>query len=260
MEETVLLSVAAGVATVVLNRPAKRNAFTDEMRSLFIEVLERVASDPAVRAVVLTGAGKGFCAGGDVSGMERRLAAPPGQVAFNGWTRQQGVHRAQSLLHALPKPTVAAVNGAAAGLGADTALACDFVVAGPDASFTWSYIHRGLVPDGGGMYFLPRRVGLAPAKELIFTGRRVDADEALRLGIADRRAPAETLVAEAQGWAAELGAGSATALALAKTILNGSSEMSADQVFATGSQAQAMCYTSDEHRASVEAFLARAKR
>ncbi len=256
-QDMVRLSVDSGVATIVLNRPEKRNAFTDGMRLRFIEVLEQVTVDAAVRAVVLTGAGKGFCAGGDVSGMERRLTAPPGQVAFNGWTRQQGVHKAQSLLHGMPKPTIAAVNGAASGLGADTALACDFVVASEHASFTWSYIMRGLIPDGGGMYFLPRRVGLPSAKELIFSGRRVDAEEALRLGIADRRAEGATLVAEAQAWARQLGAGSPTALALAKTILNQSSELSAEQVFATGSQAQAMCYTSEEHRASVEAFLAR---
>lgn len=251
------LSVDDGIAVIVLNRPDKRNAFTDDMRARFIEVLEQVTVDPAVRAVVLTGAGKGFCAGGDVSGMERRLTAPPGQVAFNGWTRQQGVHKAQSLLHGMPKPTIAAVNGAAAGLGADTALACDFVMASEHASFTWSYILRGLIPDGGGMYFLPRRIGLAPAKELIFSGRRVDTAEALRLGIADRRADPATLVTDAQAWAKQLGAGSPTALALSKKILNQSSELSAEQVFATGSQAQAMCYTSEEHRASVETFLAR---
>lgn len=257
-EELVRVTVQGGVATIVLNRPEKRNAFSDDMRTQFVSVLEQVGRDPDVKAVVLTGAGKGFCAGGDIAGMERRLSAPPGQVAFNGWTRQQGVHRAQSLLHTLSKPTIAAVNGAAAGLGADTALACDFIIVSENASFTWSYILRGLVPDGGGMYFLPRRVGLAPAKELIFSGRRVDADEALRIGVADRKSSASALLADAQAWATELGAGSATALALSKTLLNQSLEMSAEQMLSSGSQAQAICYTSDEHRASVTAFLARA--
>jgi enoyl-CoA hydratase/carnithine racemase len=227
------------------------------MRSAFIEALERVAADKAIRALVLTGAGKGFCAGGDISGMERRMQAPAGEVGFNGWHRQQRVHHAQALLHAMPKPVIAAVNGAASGLGADTALACDFVIASEWASFSWSYIHRGIVPDGGGMYFLPRRVGLPRAKELIFTGRKVDADEALSLGIVDRKTAAETLVADAQSWAAELSNGSATALALGKTILNQSFELSAQQVFAQGSQAQGICYTSTEHRESVMAFLAK---
>jgi enoyl-CoA hydratase/carnithine racemase len=254
--ELLKLTVDAGIATLTLNRPDKRNAMSDAMRAEFIVALQQIGADTAIRALVLTGAGPGFCAGGDVVGMERRLAAPPGDVAFNGWARQLRVHYAQGLLHNLAKPTVAAVNGAASGLGADTALACDFVIASPDASFTWSYINRGLIPDGGGMYFLPRRVGLARAKELIFTGRKVDAEEALRLGITDRIGSVSTLLAEAQAWAAELSHGSATALALGKSILNQSFELSAEQVFAQGSQAQGICYTSTEHRAAVTAFLA----
>jgi len=249
------IHVEAGVATLALNRPDKRNAVSDAMRNELIEALERVAADRAIRALVLTGNGKGFCAGGDVAGMEQRMSAPNGEVAFNGWSRQLRVHHAVSLLHTMPKPTIAAVNGAAAGLGADMALSCDFVMASEHASFAWSYIARGLVPDGGGLYFLPRRVGLPRAKELIFSGRRVDADEAVRLGVADRKASAATLVAEARAWATELSKGSATALALGKTILNQTFELTAEQVFAQGSQAQGICYTSTEHRDSVMAFL-----
>lgn len=251
------LKVDHTIATLTLNRPDKRNAMSDDMRSEFIEALEQVAADKAIKALVLTGAGKGFCAGGDIGGMQRRMNAPAGDVGFSGWHRQQRVHRAQALLHTLPKPVIAAVNGAASGLGADTALACDFVIASEWASFAWSYVLRGIVPDGGGMYFLPRRVGLARAKELIFTGRQVKVDEALALGIVDRKTSAETLVADAQAWAAELSRASATALALSKTILNQSFELSAHDVFAQGSQAQGICYTSSEHRAAVEAFLAK---
>ena len=257
MTSLIDMQVHSGIATILLNRPDKRNAMSDDMRTEFIAALERVSADKAVRAVVLSGNGKGFCAGGDVAGMERRMNAPTGEIAFNGWSRQQRVHHTQSLLHTCPKPTIAAVNGAASGLGADTALACDFIIASEWASFTWSYIHRGIVPDGGGMYFLPRRVGLARAKELIFSGRKVDIDEALALGIVDRKTGAERLLADAQAWAAELSKGSATALALGKTILNQSFELPAHQVFAQGSQAQGICYTSAEHRASVTAFLAR---
>jgi enoyl-CoA hydratase/carnithine racemase len=249
--------VQAGIATLTLNRPDKRNAMSDDMRSEFIDALERVAADKTIRAVVLTGAGRGFCAGGDISGMERRMKAPAGEIAFNGWHRQQRVHHTQSLLYTMPKPVIAAVNGAASGLGADTALACDFIIASEWANFSWSYIHRGIIPDGGGMYFLPRRVGLPKAKELIFTGRKVDVDEALALGIVDRKTSAETLVADAQAWAVELSKGSGTALALGKTILNQSFELSAQQIFAQGSQAQGICYTSTEHRESVMAFLAK---
>jgi enoyl-CoA hydratase/carnithine racemase len=257
MTDLVLLDVQDGVATLTLNRPEKRNAMSDEMRTQFVTALESVAADKAIRALVLTGSGKGFCAGGDIAGMERRMQAPAGEIAFNGWHRQQRVHHTQSLLYTLPKPTIAAVNGAASGLGADTALACDFIMASQWASFTWSYINRGIIPDGGGMYFLPRRVGLPKAKELIFSGRKVDVDEAMTLGIADRKTSSETLVADAQAWARELSRASATALALGKTILNQSFESPAEQIFKQGSQAQGICYTSTEHRESVMAFLAK---
>jgi enoyl-CoA hydratase/carnithine racemase len=255
MSNSIELHVNSGIATLMLNRPEKRNAISDDMRTELIAALEQVTRDNAIKALVLTGNGKGFCAGGDVAGMQKRMEAPTGEVAFNGWSRQQRVHHTVSLLHTMPKPTIAAVNGAAAGLGADMALSCDFIVASEEASFAWSYIKRGLIPDGGGMYFLPRRVGLSRAKELIFSGRKVDAKEALGIGIADRISKHEELLANAQAWASELSQGSRTALALGKSILNHSFELSAEQVFAQGSQAQAICYTTSEHRDSVLAFL-----
>lgn len=251
-------TIENNIATLRLNRPEKRNAMSDAMRAEFIEALEMITADQSIRAVVLTGNGKGFCAGGDISGMEKRMQAPAGEVAYNGWHRQQRVHHAVSLLHTMPKPTIAAVNGPASGLGADTALACDFIIASEGANFTWSYINRGIIPDGGGMYFLPRRVGLVKAKELIFSGRKVDLEEAMQIGIVDRIAGADTLVADAQTWARELSQGSATALALGKTILNQTFETTAAQIFAQGSQAQGICYTSTEHRKSVMAFLEKA--
>jgi enoyl-CoA hydratase/carnithine racemase len=189
--------------------------------------------------------------------MQQRLSAPAGELAINGWRRQQIVHRAQALLHTCPKPVIAAVNGAASGLGADTAMACDFIIGSEHASFTWSYILRGIMPDGGGMYFLPRRIGLSKAKQLIFTGRRVEADEALALGILDRQVKADQLLEAAHDWARELSQVSMTALGLTKTIINQSFEMGSHEVFAQGSQAQGICYTSTEHRAAVEAFLAK---
>src|SRR5471032_2382415 len=207
---TIDMTIDAHIATITLNRPEKRNAISDAMRTELIEALSSASADPSVRAVVLTGNGRGFCTGGDVSGMAQRMAAPAGEVAFSGWSRQQLVHHTVNLLYSMPKPTIAAVNGAAAGLGADMALSCDFIIASQEASFAWSYIRRGLIPDGGGMYFLPRRVGLARAKELIFSGRKVDAKEALEIGIADRVSAPESLMADACAWAAELSQGSAT--------------------------------------------------
>jgi enoyl-CoA hydratase/carnithine racemase len=156
------------------------------------------------------------------------------------------------------KPTIAAVNGAAAGLGCDLALACDFIIASEAAFFTMSFILRGLVPDGGGLYFLPRRVGLARAKELIFTGRRVRAQEALAIGLADRVTPPDRLMTDAREWATQLGRGSRVALALAKSILDKTFELGEEEVLALGREAQAICYTTAEHREQVAAFLNKA--
>jgi len=251
------LTVTDGIATLTLNRPEARNAVSDDMRTLLIDYLEHVAADSSIKALIITGAGKGFCAGGDIKGMQARMNAPAGSVAFNGWKRQQRVHHAVSLLHNLPKPTLAAVNGAATGLGCDMALSCDFIIASEHASFAMSYIARGLIPDGGGLYFLPRRVGLSKAKELIFSGRTATPAEAQQIGMIDRVAPHENLLPAALDWAQQLAAGSATALALSKSILNNTFELTQSQIFAMGSQAQGICYTSSEHQASVAAFLAR---
>jgi enoyl-CoA hydratase/carnithine racemase len=253
----VALEIEQGVATITLNRPEVRNAIDDAMRLELIEAIDTVGRDREARALVLTGAGRGFCAGGDVSAMRERLQAPAGEVAGNGWRRQRRTHHALTVLHEIEKPTIAAVNGAAVGLGCDLALCCDFIVASKSATLAMSYIQRGLIPDGGGLYFLPRRVGLVRAKELIFTGRTLSAAEALEIGMIDRVVAPEALLDESRAWAAELSQGGVTALGLAKSIMNQTFELSAEEVFALGAQAQAICYTSAEHRASVEAFLNR---
>jgi enoyl-CoA hydratase/carnithine racemase len=251
------LEIEDGIATLLLNRPSVRNAIDDAMRAELADTLDRVSRDDAIRAVVVTGAGKAFCAGGDVRGMRQRLEAPLTQVAINGWRRQQRTHHAVAALHALNKPVIAAVNGAAAGLGCDVVLCCDFIIASDQASFAMTYIQRGLIPDGGGMYFLPRRVGLVRAKELIFSGRRVAPEEALAIGMIDRVTGAERLLEDAKAWARELSGGSLAALALSKSVLNQTFELTVGQVFDMGSQAQAICYSTQEHRDSIAAFLAK---
>lgn len=249
-----------GVAVIALNRPEVHNAMDDALRGELVDMLDWAARDDAVRAVVLTGRGRSFCAGGDIAAMQERLEAPIGKVAINGWQRQRRTHGAITQLHGLAKPTVAAVNGAAAGLGCDLALCCDFIVASEHARFAMSYVLRGLIPDGGGMYFLPRRVGLARAKELIFSGRRVDAAEALELGMVDQVAAADGLIEDAVAVAARMTAGSPVAVALSKAILDQSFELPMEQLFALGRQAQAICYTTDEHRDAVNDFLNNRKR
>jgi enoyl-CoA hydratase/carnithine racemase len=257
-EAAVSLRMDGAVAVVTLNRPDTRNAIDDTMREALVAMMTKLEADSAVRAVVLTGAGKHFCAGGDVAAMRERLNAPAGEVGINGWRRQIHTHRAISDIYNFTKPTIAAVNGAAVGLGADLALACDFVLAADNAMVSISYLMRGLIPDGGSLYLLPRRVGLSRAKELIYTGRRVQAEEALIIGLADRVVPLDDLVDTACAWAGEMTSGSPTALALGKTILNETFETGIEQIFALGGRSQGICYTSTEHRASIEAFLNKA--
>ena len=249
-----------GVAVATLNRPEVLNAVDGPMRAELAQVVERVGHDDGIRALIITGAGRGFCAGGDIKAMESRLGAPAGSIADHGWRRQRQLHHMVMRLHTLEKVTIAAVNGPAAGLGADLALCCDFIIASEAASFVMSFVLRGLVPDGGGMYFLPRRIGLTKAKELIFTGRRLEGAEMLSMGIADRLVAPADLLPEAIRWAGELSQHSPTALALAKSILDGAFEHTLEDTLAAGAQAQAIAYTTDAHHASVEAFLERSRR
>jgi enoyl-CoA hydratase/carnithine racemase len=260
MTAFVELTVEDKVAIVTLNRPEVRNAINDALRAELVALLERVAADEGMRAVVLTGKGKAFCAGGDITGMKERLKAPVGQVAFNGWRRQGQTHKSVALLHGMPKVVIAAVNGAAAGLGCDMALACDFILASEQAVFTMSFVKRGLVSDGGGMYFLPRRVGLPRAKELIFTGRLIDAKEALAIGLADRVTSPDMLIANAVAWARELSHASSASIAFSKAILDRTFESTEEQIFALGREAQAVCYTTAEHQDAVTAFLEKTAR
>jgi enoyl-CoA hydratase/carnithine racemase len=254
------LETGGGIAVITLNRPEKRNALNDSMREELLAALNEAAYDKSVKALVITGSGQAFCAGGDIAAMQERAGAPAGELAFNGWSRQQRTHQVVSLLHTVPKPTIAAVNGAATGLGADLALSCDFIVAGTSATFAWSYVLRGLIPDGGGMYFLPRRVGLSKAKQLIFSGKTIDAQEAFNIGVADKIVQPEALLPEAKDFAGQFTQGSATAIALGKSILNKSFELEAESVFAQGSQAQAICYTTADHQRSITAFLNKTRR
>ena len=255
LPEFITVSQREGCATITLNRPDLRNAVNDHMRAELIEAFAAADADNEVRAIILTGAGKGFCSGGDIGGMRARLNAPSGEVAFNGWKRQKNTHRGVAAIHGVSKPVIAAVNGAAFGLGLDMALACDFIIAVEGAKMSMSFIKRGLVSDGGGMYFLPRRVGLSKAKELIFTARVVEPEEALAIGMIDRISTPENLLADAHAWAKELTIGSATAIALTKEIMDKTFERSDDEIFALGREAQAVCYTTAEHRKSVEDFL-----
>jgi enoyl-CoA hydratase/carnithine racemase len=256
MSDLLLTEIDGAIATLTLNRPAERNAISDALLEELHSTLDEVSTIPDVRAVILTGAGKSFCAGGDVKGMQQRLSASAGQVAIEGWRRQQRIGNLAATLHSLDQVTIAAVNGHAVGLGLALALACDFIVAAPQATFAASFINRALVPDGGGMYYLPRRVGLQRTKDLIFSGRFVDAEEALTIGLADLIAGDGTLLEDTRAYAKRFTGQPRGAIMLMKSIVNRSFELSLESISALESEAQAISYISDDHRASLEAFFA----
>jgi enoyl-CoA hydratase/carnithine racemase len=254
-EPVILCEVTGPVAVLTLNRPKARNALDDAMRETLRAELEALAADEDVRVIVLTGAGSAFCAGGDIKSMRQRLEQPPGQVAVRGWRRQQQTAAFIATLANLGQVTIAAVNGPAMGLGLDVALACDFIVAAPEAQFAASFVKRGLVPDGGGLYTLPRRIGLQLTKELIYSGRTVGAEEALRIHLADRLATSGELLAETRAFAAQFTENSRSAIALMKSIVARTFETPFELISSQGRAAQAISYTTDDHRAAVEQFL-----
>jgi 2-(1,2-epoxy-1,2-dihydrophenyl)acetyl-CoA isomerase len=213
--ETVLLEVDAdaGVATITLNRPEALNSLTVPMKQALLAAWRRVERDAAVRAVILTGAGRGFCAGQDLRERLQPDAAPLGVEVRE---RYNPIIRA---MRGLPKPIIAAVNGVAAGAGASLAMAADLRIASESASFTLAFGKVGLVPDSGATWFLPRLVGETKAMELALLGDPVPAADALRLGLVGRVVAAEDLATEASAVAARLAAGAPRAIALTKRAL-----------------------------------------
>src|SRR5688500_4842883 len=191
---SVLTSLEAGILTITLNRPDKLNAFNPEMHQVLRKALERALDDSDVRAVLLTGAGRGFCAGQDLS--ERNVAADaPIDLSVSLGSYYNPLVRR---LRELPKPVVGAVNGVAAGAGANIALACDLVIAARSASFVQSFARLGLVPDSGGTWFLPRFVGSARAMGLALLGEKISAEQAQQWGLIWKVVEDADLVKEAE--------------------------------------------------------------
>ena len=244
------------VAVLTLARPDFRNAVSDQMWEEIGDMLQALATDDSIRAVVLTGAGKAFCSGGDISGMRERFALPPEQRSRHAFLRQGRTAEHLESLAALGKPTVAALNGIAAGVGCDLALACDYIVSNSFGGFMFSYVARGLVPDGSA-YLLPRRVGLAKSKYLLLAGKRVDGAEALTLGLIDEVVENDELLDRAVAVAAEMSAGPAVSVAMTKSLLNQSYEHAAKESFNLARHAQTICITTQEHQDAVAEFLKR---
>ncbi|MEU1401510.1 enoyl-CoA hydratase-related protein [Streptomyces sp. NPDC005728] len=254
MSESVLHEVRDHVSYVTLNRPEALNALTPAQRDVLIALLAEASQDPDVRAVVLTGTGRGFCAGADLRGGAGGGERIPGDVAR---TLRLGAQRLVSAVLDCEKPVLAAVNGTAAGLGAHLALACDLVLAAESARFIEVFVRRGLVPDGGGAHLLPRLVGPQRAKELMFFGDAVPAAEAERLGLVNRVVPDGELEKTAREWATRLAAGPTRALALTKQLVNASLDGDRAAAFAAEAAAQEINMTTEDAREGLRAFVER---
>jgi len=228
--ENLQLEREGHVAVVTLDRPAKLNALDAGLRADLFAVLEEVRDDDDIRAVVLTGAGRGFCAGVDLSGagrMSTGVSSQNEQLDRMGWVGRQA-----TTVYELDKPTIAAVNGPAAGAGMSLALACDLRVGGPGARFRTSFAERSLSPDSGMSFFLPRIVGYSRAMDLILTSRDVDAAEAYRLGLLDRLVD-DDLVGAAVDLASQIAALPPLAVRTAKRVVQRNQETDLRDALAT---------------------------
>ena len=248
-----LYGVENRIATLTLNRPERLNALGDTLREDLCDAVARSAADPDVGVLVITGAGRGFCSGGDVKAMSEReksaVAPPPSER----WTPLRD--RIILAMRNCPKPVIAAVNGAAAGAGMNLALACDLRIASTAAKFSQAFVKRGLTPDWGGSWFLPRLVGTAKACELIFSGEPIDAAEALRLGIVNAVVAHEALMTETYQLARKIADGPAVAIQLAKRAIyhNQDVDLRAGLEFETF--AQGLCRETEDSKEGVRAFV-----
>ena len=252
MYEHIQVSETEGIVTITLNRPDKLNAFIGHMRRDLAEALEHAGSDRSIRVVIITGAGRAFCAGGDVSFMSELMQRNDTEE----FARILGAGRRVILaIRQMTKPVIAAVNGPASGAGANLALACDLRIAATNATFSQSFLKVGLHPDWGGTFFLPRLVTPNKACELFFLGEAIDAEEALRLGIVNQVVAPEELESATQQLAERLRIAPPLALAAAKQAVYESQGASLEEMLRYETEAQLRCFESDDGHEGVHAFL-----
>ena len=255
--EQILYEKSDGIATITLNRPERRNAFTPTMIREWADALEDVRLDSAVGAVIVTGAGKGFCAGADLrSGTpmtEDGEAAPTTAADFRNWLRDS-VHYVPRAVALLDKPYIAAVNGAAVGAGMDMCSMADIRIFSETARVAMSYVKVGLVPGDGGCYYLPRIVGLAKALELIWTGDFIDAEEAVRIGYASKAVPPDDLMAATRELAQRIVAGPAVAIQAAKQLVYRSYDSTVEQALEDANRAMAIIRSTEDSKEGPRAF------
>ena len=248
--QTLLVDRAGAFATITLNRPEARNAIDLLMRQELVAAMDEVEADEATQVLILTGAGGHFCAGGDVKSMrERRLTAAEGRA------RVESLNRMVLRLVDFPRPTIAMVDGYAVGAGTNLALCCDLVVASDRARFGELFNKIGLVPDGGGTWLLSRLVGLARAKELIFTGEVFDAAEAARIGLVNRVVPAADLATVTRALAERIAAGPPNVLRLAKHMVNRAATTDLAAALDLEAYSQGLSIAADDHQEGIAAFF-----
>jgi 2-(1,2-epoxy-1,2-dihydrophenyl)acetyl-CoA isomerase len=250
--DTVLVSVDSGVATLTLNRPERLNALNDELGGDLFRALREMEGRSDVRSLVLTGSGRGFCAGGDVKDMLGQLEGGRPSGFFEGALAV--FHEVVMTMRRLPKPIIAVVNGPAVGAGMNLALSADVVHASETALFSQAFVKLGLVPDCGGTFFLPRLVGPARAAEIMFTGDTIDAKQALELGIVSRVVPAEELMPGALALARRLAEGPTAAIGRCKALLQRSFESPLDELLQLERLAQIDCGHTADFNEGVRAY------
>jgi 2-(1,2-epoxy-1,2-dihydrophenyl)acetyl-CoA isomerase len=247
----VLFSKDEGIGTITLNRPEAMNALAGGMRQEILSALEMAVADPEVKVIVLTGAGKAFCAGGDVhefvSGVRPESDLPFDQRP----TRDKIV----LLIQSTGKPVIASVNGIAAGGGCNLALACDMRIASDRARFAEVFVRRGLHPDWGGTWLLPRLVGYAKAAELIFSGEVIDAQEALRIGLVNKVVPHEELPKATKEFALKFIKNAPIPISLAKRALQNYSRIDLVQALDYERLAQTICWDTEDRAEGMKSFL-----
>jgi len=241
-----------GVATIILNRPRALNALNAEMIDELLHAVGQAGEDPEVKVLLLTGAGRAFCFGADISEFRRAQQQAGQGLAWNMLLKSQNIIR---LLTGMPKPTIAALNGFATGLGLDLAMACDLRMAAERAKLGEAFVSMGLVPDGGGTFLLPHLVGLAKAAEMIFTGKAIEASEAERIGLINRVVPTQDLLKSAQELADKLARGPSLAIGLAKEAIWRNLSQNLDSALNFEAQSQKACLDSEDHREALKAFL-----
>jgi 2-(1,2-epoxy-1,2-dihydrophenyl)acetyl-CoA isomerase len=249
-QKNILVEIDDAVATVVLNRPEKYNAMNEETVDEYSEVFRMVSADDQIRAVIVTGAGKAFCAGADRSSHIFNMEGPS-----EFWVFMQKISRMILQIRGLSKPVIAAINGPAVGGGCNMALACDIIIASQAASFRQIYVQIGIHPDSGGTYFLPRLVGTAKACELMFTGRAVSAPEALEIGLVNQVVPPDKLLETARNLAKEIAGRSPLAIKMIKSSIYDSLESDLETVLELEAKALSVLMYSEDHKEAISALV-----